>query len=328
MQSVTFKSWPVALLFCLPALALAGDDGAPPEEAGASSYTWVDESHTYATNQAQALTEWMDSFFHDPDYEFEQPESRLRLEWSLSWDEIEDERTRLRLRGKLQLPALSRRLGLVFSGEDSSEPGREEDETEDLVGLQYIVAEYLGSRLDATLSVSSSDVTPGVRYRYQDAIADDISYRFRQRLEYNSNDKLHATSDVDFDYRLAKKKLLRWSNRAVYGEESDGTEWRSRLSLRHRLSSEKSDQPFVISYFGAIRGVTDPDLTKSYGLGVQVRRQVFRKYLFAELEPTYSWRKAYPEDDRDGAWKLVLRLEIALERDLMRKKPKATDPDD
>jgi len=333
MQSVTFKFWPVAIMIWLPALAHAGDggdsagnqsaDGASSNDKGERTYTWVDEGHTYATNQAQALTEWMDGFFHDPAYEFEQPESRLRIEWSTSWDEIEDDRTRIRLRGRLQLPALSRRVGIIFGGEDSSEPGIEEDELEDEVGLQYVVGEHLGSRLDATVSVSSSDVTPGVRYRYQDFFTDNASYRFRQRLEYNHNEKLHATSRLDFDYRLADDELIRWSNRAMYGEETDGTEWRSRLSLRHRLSKEGSAQPFVLRYFGTVRGITDPKLTKSYALGIQVRRQIFRKFLFAELEPTYSWRKKNTDVSREGAWKLVLRFEIALQKDLARKKPSA-----
>lgn len=317
------KFWPAALLLGLSALALGDDGGSSREGAGEQSYTWVDESHRYATGQAQALTVWMDSFFHDPAYEFEQPESRLRLVWSNSWDEIEDERTRLRLRGKLQLPALSRRVGILFSSEEDSEPGEEEDEIDDEVGLQYSILEYLGSRLDAEVSVSSSDVTPGVRYRYQDTITDNTSYRFRQRVEWNTNEKLHATSQLDFDYQLADNELLRWSNRTIYGEESDGTEWRSRLSLRDRISKDGSSRPFVVSYFATIRGITDPDLTKAYGLGVQLRRQIYRKFLFAELEPTYSWRKQNPEDDRDGAWSVVLRFEIALERDLMRKKPKS-----
>lgn len=325
MQYAMFKFWPVVLLLWLPALALADNDSDAAQAATEDTYTWVDESHSYATDQAQALTEWMDSFFHDPAYEFEQPESRLRLEWASSWDEVEDERTRLRLRGKLQLPALSRRVGIVFSGEDSSEPGEEDDEIDDEVGLQYIIGEHLGSRLDATLAASSSDVTPGIRYRFQDALTEDNSYRFRQRLEWNENEKFHATSQLDFDYRLATNKLVRWSNRAAYGEESDGTEWRSRLSLRLRMGNEKFNKPYVISYFAAIRGVTDPDLTKSYGLGVQVRRQVFRKFLFAELEPTYSWRKSTPEDDRDGAWKVVLRFEIALQSDLTRRKPRSAN---
>lgn len=318
---MTFKNWPVILLLWLPALAIADEDSGSPDDTMSEPYTWVDESHSYATDQTQALAEWMDSFFHDPAYEFEQPESRLRLVFSHSWDEIEDDRSRVRVRGRLQLPALSRRVGIIFGGEDSSEPGEIEDELEDEVGLQYELADHLGSRVDATLAVSSSDVTPGVRYRYQSGITDNSSFRFRQRLEYNKNEKAHATTRLDFDYRLTDRELVRWSNRAVYGEESDGTEWRSRLSLRQRVTREDSDHPIVISYFGVIRGITDPKLTKSYGLGTQVRRPIFRQFLFAELEPTYSWRKKRPGESREGAWKVVLRFEIALQADLTRAKP-------
>ena len=79
-------------------------------ESGEPPVNWADQSHAYVTDQAQALTEWMDSFFGDPNYDIEKPESLLRLEWVNSWDEEDDESSKLRLRGKLQLPAISKRL--------------------------------------------------------------------------------------------------------------------------------------------------------------------------------------------------------------------------
>ena len=79
---------------------------------------WVDESHAYATNQAQALTEWMDAFFGDPEYDAEQAESLLRLELANEWDEEDGNDFSVRLRGKVQLPKISRRLNLVFAGEE------------------------------------------------------------------------------------------------------------------------------------------------------------------------------------------------------------------
>ncbi len=58
--------------------------------------------------------------------------------------------------------------------------------------------------------------------------------------------------------------------------------------------------------------------TKNYKLGFLFRRQVYRKFLFIELEPAYNYRRREFEDTRGGVWSLVFRLEIALERDLRR----------
>ena len=116
-----------------------------------------------------------------------------------------------------------------------------------------------------------------------------------------------------------------WSNRLIVGEETDDIEWRTNLSLRHRITPEGSDQPFVISYYGTIRGTSDPNITRAYRLGVLARRQIYRRFLFAEIEPSYAWRKKKPGDDREGAWKVTLRFEIALERDLRRARPRDRD---
>ncbi len=83
-----------------------------------SDVTWMDDSHAFATERAQELTEWMDGFFGDPVYELEKPESLMRLEWENTWDQQDNSNTRLRLRGKVRLPRLSERLSIIFSGED------------------------------------------------------------------------------------------------------------------------------------------------------------------------------------------------------------------
>lgn len=270
------------------------------------------------------MTEWMDGFFGDPNYEFEKPESLLRLEWVNHWDENEKDRTKLRLKGKLQLPAISRRLDLVFSGEETDN-GTSTD-TQGTVALSLNVSDQERSRVDATLGISSSDVTPGVRYRNQGPLGNAFFYRYTHRLEWEPDEGLYTTGLVNLDQILSENELLRWSNRLIYGEDTDGAEWLTNLSLRHRLTPEGSAQPFVISYYGAIRGNTDPDITRAYRLGVLMRRQIYRRFLFAEIEPSYNWRKKRDGVDREGGWKISLRFEIALQRDMRRARPKGRTP--
>ncbi|MEH6584526.1 MAG: hypothetical protein V7754_21520, partial [Halioglobus sp.] len=97
-----------------------------------------------------------------------------------------------------------------------------------------------------------------------------------------------------------------------------GVEWRTRLALRQRLF-EDSKRPVAINYFGVISGVTREDaFVKNYKLGVLFRRQMYRDFLFFELEPAYNLRRRQLEYEREGQWSLVFRVEIALERDLRR----------
>ncbi len=303
------------------------DQGAPPAEQEAAGpndpneppITWVDTSHTAITNQAQALTEWMDAFFGDPNYNLEQAESFLRLEFIQQWDEEDGSDFNLRLRGKVQLPQISKRLNLVFQDDDEEDGLTEEErQQEDQVGLQYKLREKSRSRVDVTLGWSSDGPRPGVRYRYEDSLNDRTSYRYLQRLQHDSGDGFYTTGRFDINHILDENKILRWGNRGLWGEETEGVEWRTALSLRqrHKLDTKR---PVAINYFTSINGVTRPDsFVKNYRLGLLWRRQIYRDYLFFEVEPAYNYRRRTLEEEREPAWSVVLRLEVALERDLRR----------
>lgn len=281
------------------------------------SGNWVDESHAFATDRAQALTEWMDDFFGDPNYDLDRAESQVRIQWRNSWNEEDDYKTKLRLRGKLQLPKISQRLNLVFNGEDGDDIVTDE-RTEDSAGLLYNVDEHSGSRLDLTLTASSSSLRPGIRYRVKGQIFpdDDYFYRYTQRVEWEKDEGFYTTGQLNLDYALSSSRLARWSNRVVYGEETEGAEWRSAISLSKRRKSRLNGNQRVVSYFAAIDGYTDPELIENYTVGVVFRRQIYRKFFFIELEPSYMFRKRFEDDDREGLWNVVLRFEIALEKDL------------
>ncbi len=279
---------------------------------------WVDTSHAIATNQAQALTEWLDAFFGDPEYDAERAESLVRLEFVNEWDEEDGNDFNVRVRGRVQLPKISRRLSLVFAGEDGEPETEQERREEDRIGLQYKIREGARSRYDVTLNYSSGSLRPGVRYRNEGRYTEATGYRFIQRLQWDKDEEFFTTANYDINHMLDEDSLLRWANRVRWGENTNGVEWRTRLALRERKLLE-SRRPIAISYFGSINGETRPDaLVKNYRLGLVWRRQIYRDYLFAEIEPAYNYRRRKLEDDREPAWSIVLRLEVALQRDLRR----------
>jgi hypothetical protein len=323
----------VTLLLILPALARSEGapdaeqkeleevlvQGAAPEEPGDDLPNWVDDSHAYATDRAQELSEWMDGFFGDPVYDVESPESLVRIGWVNTLDEEEDYKSKGRIRGKIQLPRLSERLNLVFIGEEGDALSNEEDiEGEDRVGLQYTVGERKRSRVDLTMGISWGSLRPGIRFRNQGPITEGYRYRYTQRLQYEDDEGFYTTGQLNLDHDLEEDRLLRWSNRVVYGEETDGAEWRSKLSLRQRLKPLGKKHQSVLSYFASVKGQTDPSFVKNTRFGILWRRQVYRQFLFMELEPSYNFRKR-EDEDRSGVWNIVLRFEIALHRDLRRK---------
>ncbi len=330
------KTWLLALMLAVPALAygqppekarpddsIEGWEPAVPADPNEATVGWMDSSHSYATEKAQDLAEWVDAYFGTPNYELEAPESQLRLDLTTDWDQQDGNNNNIRLRGKIQLPRVSKRLNLVFneeSGDELDPRTSGEPVRDDSFGLLYRVSEGEHSRFDLTMGISWNHLRPGARYRYQGALGEANTYRFTQRLQYEDSEGAYATSQIELNRLLDRNTILRLNNRAVYGEETAGTEWISRLSLFQRTHTVNRNHVMGVSYFGAVNGVTDPDYVKNYRLGVLLRRQVYRKYLFLELEPAYNYRKQDPEDKRQFAWSVALRLQIALERDLAHRK--------
>ena len=109
------KIWLLALILAAPLAAVSrsaaetdppdetdGWEAAAPEDPNTPAATWVDSSYDYATDQTQALSEWMDSFFGVPNYEVELPESLVRVDFITDWDEDDGVNNNIRLRGKVQ----------------------------------------------------------------------------------------------------------------------------------------------------------------------------------------------------------------------------------
>ncbi len=318
------KIWFLVFLF-IPALAWPDEpqteNATEPAATEEPPVNWVDSSHAYATDQAQALTLWMDNFFGNPEDDLDQAESFLRLITEFDWDQQNGNDTSISLRGKVQLPRISSRLDLVFAGEEDQEnPDPDETRTEDTVGVRYNVRKGSSSRFDATLGFASGSLRPGLRYRLEDTIGEVSNYRFTQRLQYENGEDLYATSQLEMNRSIDKNTQLRWVNRGVWGQQTDGLEWRTRVSVRHRLAAA-TRRPIALSYYAAVRGETSPEsFVKNYRLGVTVRRRVYRDFLFLELEPAINFRQRNYDERRETSWSFMARLEIALERDLRRGK--------
>jgi hypothetical protein len=327
------RNWFYLLLLLPPLLAaqpalqestITAEEVAEPSEELEPEANWIDDTHAAATDRAQALTEWMDDFFGDPEYDLEQAESQLRLKIIDDWENEDGNQISLRLRGKVQLPKISQRLDIIFSGEDSDLDGEDElRDNNDGITLQYNLDETNKSRYDLTLGWSSGP-RPGVKYRYQGSFDERNSYRFIERIQYEVDDGFISKSELDLNHALNSNNILQWSNRGFYGESTDGVEWRSRIALRQRINPD-SDSPTALNYIASVNGITSPhSFVKNYRLAVLWRKQVYRDYMFLELEPGYNFRKRNNEDDRDDVFSFTVRIEIALQRDL-RKKQKAKD---
>ena len=185
---------------------------------------------------------------------------------------------------------------------------------EDRVGLQLQVGntELEKHRFDLTMGISSAGLRPGVKYVFQDAFARDMNFRFTQRIMHENDEGVYGVSQFVLDKGLSERSLVRSYTRLMRGEETDGLEWSTTFSYARAWDNERGRIGATWLYVGA-EGQTEPyDHVSNYLVGVRFRRQAYRDFLFWEVEPSYNWRIDEPYFDRDGAWKVVLRLEFLL----------------
>lgn len=306
------------------ALGQSSDEVASPELKSENVATaareraerWVDSSHRFATDRTIALTRWVDSFFGDIDGDAEIAESRLRLKITADWDERLGTENRVSVGGKVNLPRLADRVDLVFRGDDPDElvPGDEDDPSQSQVGLQVMLDESASGnhRTDFTVGLSGAGPKPGVKYRYKTLWGPNTSFRFSQRAQYDFDDGGFATTKLDIDYALSRRSLIRTQNRVLYGENSDGAEWSSNIGVVRQWAVENGFERAAYLYAG-IRGHTEPDsYRENYQVGLRLRAQAIREFLFFELEPTLNQRIDAPNLPRETAWAVEARVEFLL----------------
>ena len=78
----------------------------------------TDRIEASTKRKASETTRWVDNFFGNDERDLEQALSRLRLRTIYNWDDRRDNEIKFRLGGKISPPQLTKRLDLVFRGED------------------------------------------------------------------------------------------------------------------------------------------------------------------------------------------------------------------
>ena len=274
-----------------------------------------DAGHSYVSRNADNLANWLDGFFGDEDTEAEAPYSTLRLRLGQRWLDGEGMEQELSLRGNIHLPKLSERLSLLFSGSQDETPldelAVEERSEADDVSLQYTLQEERNHRLDLRFGLrTSGHPKAALRYRYDRTINPIWSTRFVERLRYYGEDGIDALTQFEMEKTLSSSRVARWSNRVFWSEQASGVKWRSSLANDKRLSDQRA-----VSYFVFTQGTTQPNGdVDSYGLGVRYRQNLFKPWLFVDLQPTYQWRIPDETRNREGVAGILLRFNVVFEQ--------------
>ena len=277
-----------------------------------SDSLWLDRAHDSAATGVDNIALWLDGFFGDQQTEDEAfAKSYLRVIGRYLWHQNADNEPHMRLRGTLYLPNISDRLSLIFDDDSTasepsdSMPGAETESPE--IGIKWRLSQRDFSGIDLTAHWRDSGVRPGVRYRREMPLADDVGMRFYHRFDYGK-EGWETSSEIMFDKKITNNHLYRWRTRVDTTLGDQPAHWRTVLQSRYVQGSGADS--IGRQWFAGVAGegsVGWEEMAKY--VGFTWRRSYLRDYLWFEVEPRYTWQSAMCDCDTAS---VQLRVEVLL----------------
>lgn len=316
--------------------------GAPPAPAApAPDDSWVDAGHSFVEQRIFAPVLRLDRFFSDErDIEHERAKSFLRWRSEVRFEEARGTRPAFTtgVRANLRLPGLNRqlrRLRLVIEGQtrdaisalmpgEEGEPPPEEEVGTGDAGLRFALWDTVVSHADLGGGILFR-LPPGVfgrlRFRWAVPLGRRVLGRVAVSGFYRSDTEFGSSLSLEVERPISPMLVGRVGGSGTLTELSPGVEWGTEVALLAALGP-RAGAHVGAAMSGATRGeigIVDPatgltHLRPTPGIGryrlfARLRRDVYRRWLFLEIEPDVSWPWA-PEVGREPTTSVVLRLEV------------------
>ena len=309
---VLFGSIPVHALF---AQENDAQEGIRPDQL--FGLGWLDRTHAAASEQINAIASNMDRFFGLPRSDLEAAYSTLRITPQIAWNDIDNSDGDLKVRGRIHLPRINERISVIFSDNREDDVNSYDQNDAAVTGqqstrlnLELNIGQNQVYRTDFRVGMNSSlQGRVSFRYRFEPQSRGSFANRFIQKLYFRDGDGFGSYSRYQVDHILNPDTFIRLTSDVRFEESFDGARWSQTLEFLTRRS-----QQTALSLYGRVIGETDPGFIPAYDIGFRLRKKISRDWLFAELEPGYTWRKQLPITSRESSPYIILRLEIALGR--------------
>jgi hypothetical protein len=304
----------VTALYLPPTLAQPEEHTAEnPDPLEPAEPTAADRAHGAISFGVNAAAQWVDSFFDDPRYIAEDASTKLRISQAGFLEQGESMEYKTRANVSIDIPRFENRVRLFAAGEEdeqetSSTPsGSIQDSTNDpTVGVQYFAksTKKLNVSLTAGVKVDSAELFIGPRLR-RTVRLDAWQLAFTQRVRWFTEKGWEATTRFDFERLLSENLFFRHSIDGRWREEDEGYRYEIRPTLIQRLASKKA-----LEYRWNNLFKTRPNhrLEESV-VSIRFRRNIWRKWLFYEIDPQIAFRN---DDDFDPEPGITFLVEIVF----------------
>ncbi len=302
----------------------AGDISAADQDATGLGQT-VDTSHAGLERGILEQVVRLDNFFGNVRAENRQ-QTRYLVRWrtSLRVDDRGKVSPGMAVRANLQLSNLDERLRLVVAEEDEREqspgglpqdpgsPGFYRSSASARITnteLRYTLFQTpaLNLFLGVGMRVSfSPEAFVRSRFQYTQKLDERSLVRYTETLFLKDLQVPGQTAEIEAERQLAAGTLLRWGNSATASSEIRGVEWGSELSLIRELPSNA-----VTTLAGGLFGRSSSgNGVDTFRLLARYRQNIFRDWLFYELEPELFW-------PRDGTGRYPTRFAFTVRLEVM-----------
>jgi hypothetical protein len=298
---------------------------------------WLDIGHAYIEHRIFAPVLRVDRFFSDErDLEPERARSFIQWRQELRFQQYRTSSFPIystTIGANLKFPGLNqelRKFQIEISGQtrdaftalfpgDHASPGEvpasETGSGRADAGLGYRLFDTVSSAAATHGDVGAGIIfalPPGVYTRARLRFAESLGKKllFRQAISgfWRTDTRLGTTASASVERPLAYATLARLSGSSTLTQRSRGVEWGGDLSLLGTLRARIGAQlGFNVS--GATRAPVGVDIYRFY---LRLRRDVYRKWIFLELDPEYAWPWE-PDVGRRGTWAVSLRLEVQFQ---------------
>ena len=274
---------------------------------------WLFGFHDAISDSVYGTALWFDHFFATDEIDGTKTESSLRVRfgWEPRARDLNVFTQKFRLR--LKLPNLENKVDFIFSEELDDNQNNKDFNGRNLTSeggdsltaaIRLININKPYRFIDSRIGLSNNDLFAKVRLKFLKDFSEKHLFEFQPSIYYYLKDGFGQRLFGEYNYNYSRDKQVRTNLSVKFSQSFDGYNWKqANYFLRQIDRRQASAIGFVIhGEKNAGRGF----VADNYRLSYLYRANVYRKWIYFEVEPFLDWPE---EDNYSTTLGIALRIE-------------------
>lgn len=258
-----------------------------------------------AATEDLEVNEWFSTFFRDELFEDEYRKSNMRLKTTYTYDHKNRKYApSLSLKMNLALPRAKEGLNIFIGREIERDENRNYAKTTDEdIGIRYFLPFDTSFKTYVSAGFHNFD-NPYVKTKAWLPFGEgQWRNRIQQEFEWSKDDRFSEETDLYFDRLLEEDAFLRFHLQRSSKSDIHGMTLFGEMIYNKTTKYDRGYQ-IGLSAFGETKPESQVNEYAAYAVW---KKNIFRKWLYYEIEPRVEWERAY---DFDANYKVLVSLEV------------------